>query len=166
MTPLEDLERRIATAFDRIVQAAENTAPAVEAPDNSEELISLRQALEEERTANAQLEERVRSIREKQETQVVALQAQVDEQKAALAALDAEMQALRSAAQQLRDNNQALREANAAGLTEPDLINQALQLESDTLRAERSMERAELDTLLGQLEPLLSEGAATLEEGA
>lgn len=163
MTPLEDFERRIAAAFDRIAQAAEQTPAPAPVEDHSAELSALRLALEEERTANAQLEERVRSIREKQETQVMALQTQVDDQKAALATLDGALQSLRSAAQVLRDNNLALRAALADGAVDPALIDQALQAELDSLRADRAAEQAEVAAVFGALAPLLAETAAETE---
>ena len=163
MTPLEDLERRIAAAFDRIAQAAEHAPAPAPLEDKSEELSALRLALEEERTANAQLEERVRSIREKQETQVMALQAQVDDQKAAMAKLDGALQSLRSAAQVLRDNNQALRAALEQGGADPSLLDQALQAELDSLRADRAAEQAEVAAVFGALAPLLADTAAETE---
>ncbi|MEC3860620.1 hypothetical protein VK792_04935 [Mesobacterium sp. TK19101] len=164
MTQIDELERRIAAAFDRIGKGVEGleaelaAARADPPPPQADpaELEALRQALADERTANAQLEERVRAIREKQESQVAALETQVSEQHSTIARLDMELQRLRQACDLLRENNVALRGAAEANNTDPHLINRSLLAELESLRAERAAENAELAGVMGALKPLLT----------
>ena len=87
----------------------------------------LAEELEAERVANAQLEERVRAIREKQETTVSALEKTVEDLSAEIASLkealadrDGGLQRIRRVNAELRRSNAALREANALkGLPTP-----------------------------------------------
>ncbi|WP_371038500.1 hypothetical protein [Rhodosalinus sp. FB01] len=164
MAELEDLERRIARAMDRIAGGVEALSARAAAPvpepepaADTEAPERLRAALEEERAVTAQLEERVRAIKERQETRVARLEAQVAEQATAMAALDEELQRLRRANQQLRDNNAALRQANEAGLAEPQLVNGAMVAELEALRALRASETAEMQAVLARLDPLIAE---------
>lgn len=66
---LFEARRRIVAAFEDIAAGTEALASQVvaqaEAPADLAELARLREALEEERTANSQLEERVRALRER-----------------------------------------------------------------------------------------------------
>jgi len=79
MTDISDLQARITAALDRIGTGLEalDKASATE-PADAGEVARLTEALEEERTANAQLEERVRSIRAKQESAVETLASEVE----------------------------------------------------------------------------------------
>ena len=67
MTDIADLENRLSAAMDRIAAGLNNLgdAPAAasgdQSGDQSEEIAALRAALEEERTANAQLEAAISS---------------------------------------------------------------------------------------------------------
>ncbi len=145
MTQVEELERRITAALDRIGRGLDTLAPAVEAqavepaPDNSAEIDELKQALEDEKLVSAQLEERIRALHEKND-----------------ARLDGELQRLRAANDQLREANAALRAANEKGVGEPHLINKAMLAELEGLRAARAADRAETDAILGALAPLLT----------
>ncbi len=150
MDQLEELERRISVALDRI--SASSTM--LGANDGS-----MAEALEAERNANAQLEERVKAIKERQETMVASLEAEVTDLKAALSARDSEMQRVRAVNAQLRKHTEALREANKSGLSDAHLINKAMMAEMDALRASADSTRAELDEILGTIEPMLEEGA-------
>ena len=58
MTDITDLEQRIISALDRIKTGVDGMGPAAPAA-SSGEADDLRRALDEEKTANAQLEERV-----------------------------------------------------------------------------------------------------------
>lgn len=164
MTQIDELERRIAAAFERIGNGVEGleaelaAARAEPLPPQAdpEELAALRQALTDERTANAQLEERVRAIHETQESQVAALEAQVSEQQSTIVQLDMELQRMRQACDLLRENNVALRAASEAGNSDPHMINRSLLAELESLRAERAAENAELAGVMGALKPLLT----------
>lgn len=164
MTQIDELERRITAAMDRIgqgVEALASAAPAAPAEPqvDPEEVDKLKTALEEERLANAQLEERVKAIREKQDSKVSALEVQAEAQRESLAKLDDELQRLRAANELLRDSNVALRQANEAGVAEPHLINKAMLAELESLRAVRAADVAESNVLIGALEPLLAKAA-------
>ncbi len=176
MTQIDEYERRLSLAFDRIAYLADRisgqaaaataqtsapaaTAPVETAPADDGELVKLRAELADERLANAQLEERVKAIRQKQDTQVSVLDTQVREQQAAMSALEIQLEQLRQANAQLAASNAALREANAAGVGDAVLVNDGLQAELASLKADRAAERAEVDGVLAVLTPLLAEAA-------
>ena len=69
----------------------------------------------------------------------------------ALSALDAQLSQVMKSNAQLRAANQALRAANAEGLADASLVNDAMQAEIDTLTAERVAETAQLEILLKAL---------------
>ena len=154
MSELEELQRRIVGALDRAGQALDRLTTA--APDTGDSA-ALQAELEAERMANAQLEERVRAIKEKQETHVAGLEAEVAKLREALAARDGEVQRMRSVNDELRASNRALREANAQGLAEPHLVNSSMMSELEALRERRAADRAEIDEILSTLEPALKE---------
>jgi predicted nucleic acid-binding Zn-ribbon protein len=153
MSEIEEFQRRIAAALDRIGQGLEGRAGGAEA----DEVAALRQQLEDERLASAQLEERLRKLKARQE----AAQAEADASREAtakqLAKMDTDLQALRQANRQLRDNNAALREANAQGVADPHLINKAMMAELEALRASRATDRAEAEVILSELGRVLDE---------
>jgi len=149
-----ELERRIHAALDRVAAAAEGLAAPATADDSA---AGLQAALEAEQAANAQLEDRVRAIKEKQETVVGRLEREVADLKTALAVRDATVQKVRRMNGLLRKTNRALRAANAQHLADPELLNAATQAELDALRALQEGDRAELDEILATLEPVVKE---------
>jgi chromosome segregation ATPase len=149
-----ELERRIHAALDRIAAAADGLS--AQAGDDGS-LADLQAALDAERSASAQLEERVRAIKEKQETVVGRLEREVADLKAALAVRDATVQKVRRMNGLLRKTNRALRAANAQHLPDPELINGALEAELDALRTLQESDRAELDEIIATLEPVVKE---------
>ncbi len=153
MSDIEELQRRITAAMDQVAFGLEKLGPASGAPDED----TLRQ-LEEERTANAQLQERVRALRSKAETETAALRAQVDDGAVRMAQLDVELQRVRRANAQLAEACAALRDANAEGVGDPHLINKSMLAELEALRAARAADVAEASVILASLQPLL-EGA-------
>jgi hypothetical protein len=153
MTDGSELERRIHAALDRIAAAAEGLTAGGAATDGGD----LTAALEAERAANAQLEERVLAIKQKQETVVGRLEREVAELKAALAVRDATVQKVRRMNGLLRKTNRALRAANAGSIADPNLVNSALEAELQALRALQEADRAELDEVLATLEPVVRE---------
>ncbi|KMK67406.1 hypothetical protein [Puniceibacterium sp. IMCC21224] len=164
MTQIDELERRITAALDRIAYGVETLDPApVPTPEpevapqaDPEEMAALRDALQEERLANAQLEERVRAIREKQENTVAELHEQVGSQREALNRIDTELQRLRRANDMLRDTNQEMRAALEENVGEPHLINKAMLAELEGLRAAQAADVAENRAVLQAMEPLLT----------
>ncbi len=176
MSQIEELQGRITAAMERVgaglealeaVRVAERAAAeaAVEAaaqanagPD-PETLAKL----EEEKLANAQLEERLRAIKKKHAGELETLKTAQARQSEAMARLDMDVQRLREANDKLRESNAALRAANQDGVGEPELINKAMLAELEGLRAARATDAAEADAVLSRLEPLL---AAAAEAGA
>lgn len=165
MSDIEDLQRRIIVAMDRIGTGARALSEQAESGGNSAEL---QQALEDERLASAQLEERLRALKAKHDDDIIALRSELDQsteieglrgeldgQAQAMARLDMELQRLRAANDQLRNSNAALREANQAGVGEPHLINKAMLAELEGLRAARATDMAEANAILSKLDPLV-----------
>lgn len=160
MNEIEEYERRITAALDRIGRALEARQ------GGGGGATSLAEELEAERTANAQLEERVRAIKEKQETTVSALEATVEELsqevaslKDALADRDGGLQRMRRVNAELRRSNAALREANASALPDPHLVNTSMMAELEALRAAHAAGEAEFAEIAAVLEPILAEEA-------
>ena len=154
-TQIKELQQRIPAAMLRIDRGLETlSTPATSEAD----VLRLTAALDEERLANAQLEERVRAIKARQDESVSKLEQAVKDQAEAARRLDGALQQLQAANAQLRENNAALRAANAEGVGDPTLINRSLQAEVEALRAARIADRAEADAILGALGPLVAGG--------
>ena len=166
MNDIAELERRIAFAMERIAKGIENldkaavasapagdTAPPADA--DADEIGTLRTQLAEEKLANAQLEERVRALRQKQEAQAARSEAELVTLRETMEHLDAELARLRKANAQLQDSNAALRAANQAGVGEPHLINKSMMAELESMRAARQVDLAEVQAIKGALVPLL-----------
>lgn len=170
MSDITELERRITAALDRIGTGLDGLeAPAPAGPDTAELQASLdiaaaradelEKALSDEKLANAQLEERMKSVRDTADRHASAMEIQALEQQKTTAKLDGELQRLRRAAEDLRQSNLNLRDALEQGLNEPHLINKAMLAELETLRATRSVEIAQADAVLAALEPLVKRAA-------
>lgn len=150
MSDISILEGRITAALDRIRQglaaASEQTAadPGLQA------------ALEQERAQNAELIERVRILKERQDTQVASLTLRAETQSKHLMKLDEELQQLRASNVQLRDMNARLRETVTTGLA-PELHDAAIAAELEALKVQRSADAAEVDAILDELKPLIEE---------
>lgn len=166
MNDIAELERRIAFAMERIAKGIENLdkaagapAPAGDAPEaaGADEIETLRTQLSEEKLANAQLEERVRALRQKQEAQATRSEAELVTLRETMEQLDAELARLRKANAQLQDSNAALRAANQAGVGEPHLINKSMMAELESMRAARQVDLAEVQAIKGALVPLLQD---------
>ncbi|MFK7753240.1 MAG: hypothetical protein AB8B51_11900 [Sedimentitalea sp.] len=172
MSDIEELQSRITAAMEQI---GANVAVLADRPSGPDpEMVT---ALEEEKLANAQLEERLRALKARHGDELVALRAELDRddeiasmkaelesQNTAMGRLDMDVQRLRQSNDQLRVSNAALREANEAGVGEPHLINKAMLAELEALRAARATDAAEASAVLAKLEPLLA--AAQAEEAS
>lgn len=165
MNDIAELERRITAALERIGAAADGLGVAGAAPDSAgaggadAHVAELQDALEAERTTNAQLTERVRAIREKQETMVGALEKKVARLTDHVDALTRDLQRLKAANDELAAANRALSDAAAEGVQDADLINHAMMTELDAMRAARAADVAEMDDILSELKPLIGEVA-------
>ncbi len=158
MEALTEAEARVVSALDRLESVMDRLAMSPPDPQAGE-VAALNEALEAERAANEQLEERVRAIKERQEKVVGRLEAEVAGLKAAVAERDAAFEGLRAANDRLRENNLALREAILSGSPDADLVNRAMAHELDGLRAARAADRAELDLIIAELRPHFEETA-------
>jgi len=159
MTDITEFERRISAALERISEGLNGIRPASPDPVDDSELITLRDALEEERTTNAQLEERVKTISENQKEAVSRIDAELKKSQNEALQHAGDAQRLEQVNAQLRANNQALRTANQSGVGDPDLINQAMVAELDSLHLSRDADRNELDAIISELKPMV-EGTA------
>jgi len=160
MSDITELERRIISALERIGQGLDGLERIDPGRPDPAEVEGLREALESERSVNAQLNERVKAIRERQETQVARLEQRVADLKASLEALESELEQFRAVNIRLRETSAALRAANAEGLGDADAIDAAMQAEIDSLARLRASDRAELDAILAELAPLAEGGAS------
>lgn len=171
MSDISELEGRITAALDRIARAAESArstgaaqaggAQSAGAQADAASEIALREALEAERNANAQLTERVRAIKERQENMVAQIERKLARATGQLDVQGLELRRMKRANAQLAEANRRLVEAGqqsdgADGAT----IGKALQAELESLRAERRAEMAEMDEIMGELRPLIEEEQA------
>lgn len=164
MQEITELEQRITAALERIgkgidrlsvVPRAPVPMPPAPVPRAPQADAALRAQLEEEKALTAQLQERLRSLKDRDAKS--DLQEKVDRLTQQLDVQGLELQRMRRTNDALRDQLAALRAAQTAGVTEPHLINKALQTELDALRALRLTEVAEMDEILAALEPHLTE---------
>lgn len=187
MSELIQLETRIAAAFDRIkdgldAMAVDQSVPAFGADfeeaapppfaradeTNSAEYTDALNAqveevtglLNEERAVNAQLQERVVRLKERQDGKLAELAANMEAGRGRAARMDRELQRLRQVNAQLRDINGQLRNAVSDGVSEPHLINTAMLIELEALRATRAADAAEMDAILQELTPIIEQEAA------
>lgn len=165
MDDLPELETRITAALDRIRAGVDGlsvpapAAPAEPAGDPAE-VAALQTRLDEEQTANAQLEERVKLLKERQDGKLAELESNVEAGRARAARMDRELQRLRQVNAELRDINNQLREALTQGVSEPHLVNKAMLAELESLRATRAADAAEMDAILEELTPIIEREAA------
>ena len=160
MADITELQSRITAALDKIAAGLEAQGEAKAAGADTAEAVSLREALEAERNANAQLEERVLAIKEKQEKVVARLEDEVHKLREEVARAAQQHSAMRQVNGQLRENNAALRAANASGVGDAALINAGVEAELNALKLRRQADRDELDAVLSELKPLV-EGAVS-----
>lgn len=151
MSDAAELEERVRAAFARIETAASELAlPAEPAEDLVEEL-------EAQKAANVELEKRIASIQSNQEGLIATLQSEIAELKNALGARDEAVKTVRRMNGKLRNMNRALRKANASGLSDAGLINEAMAAELEALRVLQRSDRAEIDDLVAAITPFVEE---------
>ncbi|WP_372840731.1 hypothetical protein [Phaeovulum sp.] len=165
MSDMSDYERRISAALARIGAGLERLGQSGQAAAGASDN-SLREELEAERAANAQLSERVRAIREKQESTLGALERKLAAAKAEAESHLRDLLRLRRANAELAAANRKLSEAVEAGLGDGALINRVMEAELGALRAERAADQAELNDIIAGLEPLVAPKTATEGEHA
>jgi flagella basal body P-ring formation protein FlgA len=156
MNEIAELERRISAALARI-GAALDALPRGSGTDADAPALS--EALETERAANAQLTERVRAIKEKQEIVVTALEKKVAQLTRQLDAATRDLVRQRSVNADLVETNRMLNDAARGTLATPELVNAAMESELSALRAARAAELAEMEEIMAELKPLIGEVA-------
>ena len=159
MSDIEDLERRITAAMERIGRGLDGLGQTAVPDVDPEEMEALRSALDAESAKTTELEERVEQITQEKAELEQKLSAQdeaIERQKETLQRLDETLQQLQEVNAQLRSNNTALRKANAAGVGDAGLINRAMEAELDGLRAAQMADREELTAVLEELKPLIA----------
>ena len=156
MSDISALENRLIAALDRIGAGVQSldAAPANTGSAPAE----LETQLSEERTANAQLEERVKALKLRQDNKIAELEARATSYRKQMSELDAELQTLRTSNADMRAMNAQLRDAVTGNVGEPELVNRALMAEVDALQAQRSADAAEADAIIADLKSLV-EGA-------
>lgn len=157
MSEIDSLQGRITAALDRIGAGVSQLSKAAPMDASGDTVDELRVQLDEERTANSQLEERVRVLKDRQDRNIAKLEGRVETQAATLASLDAELQRLRASNAELRDLNAQLRSAAAEDASSAELINRATIAEVEALAAQRSADVAEIDAIITELKPLVEE---------
>jgi hypothetical protein len=153
MSDIEELERRISAAFDRIGQAVDGFVPPTTGAGTGE----LQDALLTEQATNAQLTERLRVVKEREASQAAEAAEKVDRLTRALDAQGLELQRMKKTVIQLRESLRALREAQTEAVADPNLVNQAMLTELEALRATRLTEMAQMDEILAELHPLIGD---------
>lgn len=177
MSQIEELQGRITAAMERI--GAGVTALSEQESSSqigAAQVAEMTAALDEEKLAYAQLQERLAGLKTKHADEIEALKGELDnsaemgkmrsEQEAhsvAMARLDMDVQRLRQANDQLRESNAALRQANEQGVGEPHLINKAMLAELEGLRASRATDAAEASAVLAKLGPLLADAGSLIQ---
>ncbi|WP_309668161.1 hypothetical protein [Tabrizicola sp.] len=158
MQNITDLEQRITSALERIGKGVDRLdgaprAKPVQTPAAPDQ--ALRTQLEEEKTLTAQLQDRLRALKDRDSQ--TGLQEKIDRLTQQLDVQGLELQRMRRTTAALREQLALLGQAQASGVTDPQLINKSMVVELDALRATRLTEMAEMDEILAALEPHLSE---------
>ncbi|WP_375262406.1 hypothetical protein [Palleronia sp.] len=168
MPDITELQQRLAAALDRIeadVEQLARPAPAPEPvpepePPTGPDPARLEADLAAERELVQQLEERLKSTRERQEARVAAVEAELETAHGLLAEMEEDRGRLKVVADGLRESCEALRQVNAAHVGDVELVNTAMASEIEALAALRRSDRAELDAVLA----LFADAAENEEE--
>jgi chromosome segregation ATPase len=157
MSEIEEFRSRIEHALAVIEGGLERLQPVPEQEIDPAEVAALRAALDEERTVQAQLEERIRGLKDKHDKRVAELEAAAAAERDKMVGLDHELQRLRQSNADLRDVAGQLRAALAAEVAEPELVNRAMVAEIEALRATRAADLAEIEAVYDALRPHIGE---------
>ena len=164
---IAELERRISSALTRIgagLDAVPVAVPAAAAISDTapllDEIERLKAALATEKTSSAHLAERLKTAGSRESLSQSQLEAKVEKMTQQLDIQGLELQRMRKSTVQLREQLRVMHEAAAGNLAEPQLINKAMLVELESLRATRHTETAEMDEILAELKPLIEEARA------
>ena len=129
--------------------------PVAEDFGSSEQVAALEDELETERSANAQLTDRVERLKDRYEATIARVEAEKAEARAVLAEVEGELRQLRAVNDRLRRTSNELRAACANGAVAASDVNEAMRSELDSLLATRASEKREMEALIGDLTPLV-----------
>lgn len=115
MQEMVELERRLTAALERI-GAGIDAIPVMPAEN------PLQAELDEERMVNAQLSERLKSVKEREGVKIAQLEEQVEALTRQLDAQGMELQRMKKTTGQLREALRSLREATAEGVADSELV--------------------------------------------
>lgn len=153
MSDADSLEKRLEDALYRIEAAVGALPDPAEAMRNQAEMEGL---LEAERETNAELIQRVKALKERQETHVAALEAKLAEARTAAGDASRAQAALKETIEELRRQIARLTEANRSMVGDPELVNTSMMAELEAMRATRRADAGEIDAILA----ILSEQSA------
>ncbi|MFD1343949.1 hypothetical protein [Litorisediminicola beolgyonensis] len=149
MSDIEDLQRRITAALDRIARGVDGLGAPSGVEDADEDA-------PEDTGALAAAEARIADL----EAAEAGRNAALAEARASVAKLDEDLQRLRRSNEMLRATNDEMRRALEENVGEPHLINKAMLAELESIRAARAADEAEHRALVAALEPLVAEAAS------
>lgn len=156
MNDVADYRQRITAALDRIGVGLAQAGGGADA-GAATEMAGLRaenaKLAERLMAAEASLEKAARGTAPPAGT--AALEKRVADLTRAADTAAAELQRQKRVLVHLAELNRDLREAQARGLADPQLLNRALGVELDALRAARETEAAEMAAILAELAPLV-----------
>ncbi|SPF75808.1 hypothetical protein ALP8811_00802 [Aliiroseovarius pelagivivens] len=162
MSDISELETRITTALERINAGLDKWADRPAAV--TDEVDQLTRQLEDERTANAQLSERLSALKTQITDKVATVEVEVARLHDQLAQSEATADTLRKSNQELRSANDALRQAANSGVVEAELINDAMVAELSALKATQQADRAELEVVLTELAAMTAAQTTNVSE--
>lgn len=161
MQDITALEKRITAALDRIGKRVDQfgTAPPPVAAGAAAGASATETALRAQLDEERALTAQLQArLRASKEREAKGdMQEKLDRVTRQLDVQGLELQRMRRVNAALRDQVQALLTAQTAGVAEPQMINKAMAAEIDALRAIRLTEVAEMDEILAALEPHLTE---------
>ncbi|SMR71168.1 hypothetical protein SAMN04488030_0795 [Aliiroseovarius halocynthiae] len=162
MSDISELETRITAALERINAGLEKWADQPSA--GSGEIDQLSRQLDDERTANEQLSERLSALKAQMSEKLGSVENVVAQLQEQLAQAEATAAALKQSNQDLRNSNDALRAAATSGVVEVGLINDAMGAELSALKATQQADRAELDAVLSEITSMTASQADSASE--
>jgi len=148
MSDQGDLEKRLGDALLRIEAAVSQLPDPAEAMRTQAELEGL---LEAERETNAELIGRVKALKDRQETHVAALEAQLAAARKAADVASKSQAELKETIEGLRTQIARLIEANRSMVSDAELVNTSMMVELEAMRATRRADAGEIDAILALL---------------
>lgn len=156
MHEIEELQRRITAALDRIGSRLQALESPAESSRSGAEAGDAEAALEDERRRAAELRDRLEKLEASHGNALAEAQALLSD-------VEKDRDRLKAANEALGEAARSLRNANANGVSNAELINNAAIAELEALRVVRASDRAELDALIRLLAPVVEAEGETLD---